>query len=75
MRAARVVRMIGAVSGVLFVAAVTVRAQSVVEPTGIAKSIVDVTGHNIYLGAMYILGLVASLAWWFAVAIAVMGGG
>ena len=57
---------IGLTSSLLLTMTLLTYAQAAVDPTGIAKSIVDVAGKDGMLASMYILGLVAVAAMWFA---------
>lgn len=57
---------IGITSGVLFVLALVAKAQSVVDPTSLAKSLIDVAGKDAVVACMVILGLVSGGCLWFA---------
>lgn len=57
---------IGLSASLMLTLTIVTYAQATVDPTGIAKSIVDVAGKDGMLASMYILGLVAVAAMWFA---------
>ena len=57
---------LGFVTSLLFIGSLVALGDASVDPTGIAKSIVDVAGKDTALACMYILGLVTLGALWFS---------